>query len=588
MFIDELHTIVGAGNTQGSMDASNLLKPMLARGELHCIGATTLDEYRKYIEKDPALERRFQHVLVQQPTVEDTISILRGLKDRYEIYHGVTIQDQAIIKAATLSDRYITDRFLPDKAIDLIDEACAMVRSEIDSMPTELDVIQRKIIQKEIAQTALKKEQDEISKENLKHIQEDLKDLREKFNTLKTRWENEKSAIEKIQKLKEKIETINTKIEQAEQQYDLNKAAELKYGKLPAVQRELHEQEEIAKKSIQNKTLLRDKVTEDEIAQIVQRWTKIPTAKLMESEKEKILKLPEILHKKVIGQNEAVEKVSDAIIRSRAGINDPNRPIGSFMFLGPTGVGKTQLAKTLAESLFDNENNIIRIDMTEYMEKFSVSKLIGAPPGYVGYDEGANLTNSVRQKPYSVVLFDEIEKAHPEVFNILLQVLDDGRLTDSKGRTIDFKNTIIILTSNIGSDILLKNIEEGKDALKAEEDRINAVLRQYFKPEFLNRLDEIIFFKPLSQDDIRSILDIQIDNLNKKLAQKSLSCIFTKEAKEFVVENGYDKIFGARPLKRFLQKHIETKISIKILQEDIKKFTTLKIDYKNGKVLILT
>ena len=588
MFIDELHTIVGAGNTQGSMDASNLLKPMLARGELHCIGATTLDEYRKYIEKDPALERRFQHVLVQQPTVEDTISILRGLKDRYEIYHGVTIQDQAIIKAATLSDRYITDRFLPDKAIDLIDEACAMVRSEIDSMPTELDVIQRKIIQKEIAQTALKKEQDEISKENLKHIQEDLKDLREKFNTLKTRWENEKSAIEKIQKLKEKIETINTKIEQAEQQYDLNKAAELKYGKLPAVQRELHEQEEIAKKSIQNKTLLRDKVTEDEIAQIVQRWTKIPTAKLMESEKEKILKLPEILHKKVIGQNEAVEKVSDAIIRSRAGINDPNRPIGSFMFLGPTGVGKTQLAKTLAESLFDNENNIIRIDMTEYMEKFSVSKLIGAPPGYVGYDEGANLTNSVRQKPYSVVLFDEIEKAHPEVFNILLQVLDDGRLTDSKGRTIDFKNTIIILTSNIGSDILLKNIEEGKDALKAEEDRINAVLRQYFKPEFLNRLDEIIFFKPLSQDDIRSILDIQIDNLNKKLAQKSLSCIFTKEAKEFVVENGYDKIFGARPLKRFLQKHIETKISIKILQEDIKKFTTLKIDYKNGEVLILT
>lgn len=581
MFIDELHTIVGAGNMQGSMDASNLLKPMLARGELHCIGATTLDEYRKYIEKDPALERRFQHVLVQQPTVEDTISILRGLKDRYEIYHGVRIQDSAIIKAATLSDRYITDRFLPDKAIDLIDEACAMVRSEIDSMPTELDVIQRKIIQKEIAQTALKKEQDEISKENLKNIQEDLKGLREKFNILKTRWENEKNAIEKIQKLKEKIEEINTKIEQAEQQYDLNKAAELKYGKLPAVQKELHEQEEIAKKSIQNKTLLRDKVTEDEVAQIVQRWTKIPTAKLMESEKEKILRLPEILHKKVVGQNEAVEKVSEAIIRSRAGINDPNRPIGSFMFLGPTGVGKTQLAKTLAESLFDNENSIIRIDMTEYMEKFSVSKLIGAPPGYVGYDEGANLTNSVRQKPYSVVLFDEIEKAHPEVFNILLQVLDDGRLTDSKGRTIDFKNTIIILTSNIGSDILLQSIEE-------EKAKVNAMLRQYFKPEFLNRLDEIIFFKPLSKDNIRNILDIQIDNLNKKLAQRSLSCVFTNEAKDFIVENGYDKVFGARPLKRFLQKHIETKISIKILQEDIKKFTTLKIDYKNGEVLVLT
>ncbi len=588
MFIDEVHTIVGAGRTEGSMDASNLLKPMLARGELHCIGATTLDEYRKYIEKDPALERRFQHVLVNQPTVEDTIFILRGLKDRYEIFHGVTIQDQALIKAATLSNRYITDRFLPDKAIDLVDEACAMVRSEIDSMPTELDNIQRKIIQKEIEQTALKKEQDDFSKENLKKIERELSELNETFKTLKTKWENEKNAINKVQKLKEQIENLNTKMEQAQQNNDLNKAAELKYGLLPNLKKQLKEEEEKAKNSINNKTLLKDKVTEDEIAQIVERWTKIPTAKLMESEKEKIIKLPEILHKKVVGQDEAVDRISESILRSRAGINDPNRPIGSFLFLGPTGVGKTKLAKTLAETLFNDENNIIRIDMTEYMEKHSVSKLIGAPPGYVGYDEGGSLTNAIKQKPYSVVLFDEIEKAHPEVFNILLQVLDDGRLTDSKGKTIGCRNIIIILTSNIGSEILLEEINNSEELNDYAKQQINNLLKKYFKPEFLNRLDEIIIFKPLSKNNITEILDILIDELNAKLKQKSIMCNFTQTAKNQIISSAYDPVFGARPLRRFLQKEIETKIAVEILKKSLQPLTNLTIDFKDNNFIVLT
>ncbi len=588
MFIDELHTIVGAGKTEGAMDASNLLKPMLARGELHCIGATTLDEYRKYIEKDAALERRFQHVLVSEPTVEDTISILRGLKDRYEIYHGVTIQDNAIIKAATLSNRYITDRFLPDKAIDLIDEACAMVRSEIDSMPTELDVIQRKIIQKEIAKAALLKEQDETSKENLENIKQELEMLHEEFKKLKTKWENEKNTINKVQKLKEQIENLNIKIEQAEQNYDLNKAAELKYGELPKLKKKLKEEEEYAKKEIQHKTLLRDKVTEDEIAQIVERWTKIPTSKLMEDEKEKILKLPEILQKRVIGQDDAVKKVSDSILRSRAGINDPNKPIGSFLFLGPTGVGKTELAKTLAKSLFDDENNMIRIDMTEYMEKHSVSKLIGSPPGYVGYDDGGNLTNAIKQKPYSVVLLDEIEKAHPEIFNILLQVLDDGRITDSKGKTINCKNIIIILTSNIGSDLLLENIKNNEILNNDVKEKINILLKKYFKPEFLNRLDEIVFFNPLSKENINKILEILIEDLNNKLKQKQLTCNFTQSAKDYIIDGGYDLVYGARPLKRFLQQQVETQIAKTIIQKNLKPYSVIKVDYYDNQIKILT
>ena len=579
LFVDELHTIVGAGKTEGAMDASNLLKPMLARGELHCIGATTLDEYRKYIEKDPALERRFQHVLVEEPKIEDTIAILRGLKDRYEIY-------QAIIKAVILSNRYITDRFLPDKAIDLIDEACAMVRTEIDSMPTELDIIQRKIIQKEIAKTALKKEQDNASKESLKIIEKELVDLQEQFKNLKIKWEAEKSKIEKVKKIKEELEDLNNKIEKAEQNYDLNKAAELKYGKLPQLKKKLEEEEKLAKQSIEHKTLLRNKVTEEEITQIIEQWTKIPTSKLIETEKEKILKLPEILHKKVVGQDEAVKKVSDAILRSRAGINDENRPIGSFLFLGPTGVGKTQLAKTLAETLFDDENNMIRIDMTEYMEKFSVSRLIGAPPGYIGYEEGGILTNLIKQKPYSVVLFDEIEKAHPEIFNILLQVLDDGRITDSKGKTINCKNTIIILTSNIGSDVLLETIKEDKEIDYETKEKINNLLKNFFKPEFLNRLDEIIFYKPLSKKNMVKILDIAIEELNKKLKPKEIICYFTEAAKEYVVNSSFKPSFGARPLRRFLQKKIETKIAEKILREDIKQQTKLKIDYINNTITI--
>ncbi len=579
MFIDELHTIVGAGKTDGAMDAGNLLKPALARGELHCIGATTLDEYRQYVEKDPALERRFQHVLVSEPTVEDTIAILRGLKSRYELFHGVNIADSAIIASATLSNRYISNRFLPDKAIDLIDEACAMIRSEIDSMPTELDVIQRKIIQKEIAQAALKKETDEQSNKQLKQIQKELANLKDEFNNLKLKWETEKTAIEKTQKLKEQIDKLKVQIEQAEQHYDLNKAAELKYGKLPELQKQLEIEEKETKELVKHSSLLRNRVTEEEIAQIIERWTKIPTSKLIESEKEKILNLPKILSKRVIGQLTAVEKVSNAIIRSRAGVQDPNRPIGSFLFLGPTGVGKTELAKTLAENLFDDYNNLIRLDMTEFMEKFSVSRLIGAPPGYVGFEQGGQLTTAVKQKPYSVILFDEIEKAHPDVFNLLLQILDDGILTDSQNHKINFKNTIIILTSNIGSDILLNEISTDGSISDKITNNINNLLKQFFKPEFLNRLDEIVFFKPLTKDDISEILNLQLQKLNEKLAERNLSCSLTESAKINVIEHGYDSVYGARPLRRFIQQTIETKLANIILSENIPKFSCLNVDY---------
>ena len=549
MFIDELHNIVGAGKTEGAMDAGNLLKPMLARGELHCIGATTLNEYRQYIEKDAALERRFQPVLINEPTVEDTISILRGLKERYEVFHGVKIQDQALIAAATLSNRYISDRFLPDKAIDLVDEACALIKTEIDSMPSELDAISRKIMQHEIEEAALKKEKDKLSKEHLEKIQQELAHMKEDFNSMKAKWENEKNAISKVQKLREEIEQVNAQIEKAEREYDLNKAAELKYGKLPALQKQLEEQEDIAEKSEENRTLLRDKVSEEEIAMIVARWTGIPVSKLMQSEKEKLLGLEDILHRRVIGQDEAVRKVTESIIRSRAGIQDPNRPIGSFLFLGPTGVGKTELAKALAQALFDDEKNIIRIDMSEYMEKFSVSRLIGAPPGYVGYEEGGQLTEAVRRKPYSVVLFDEIEKAHPEVFNILLQVLDDGRITDSQGRTIDFKNTIIILTSNLGTQYILEGITDDNEISQEARKQVDVLLKQQFRPEFLNRLDEIVYYKPLSKTEIFKIVDLMIKNLESRLKAKQLSIDISKRAKEFIVDQGFDSIYGARPLK---------------------------------------
>lgn len=565
LFIDELHTIVGAGKTDGAMDAGNLLKPMLARGELHCIGATTLDEYRQYIEKDPALERRFQPVMVNEPTVEDTIAILRGLKERYEVFHGVKIQDPAIIAAATLSDRYISDRFLPDKAIDLVDEACAMIRTEIDSMPTELDVIGRKIIQLEIEEAALKKENDKLSQEHLSDIQKELAEMRSEFNALKAKWENEKNAIGKVQKLREEIEHLNSEIERAEEAYDLNKAAELKYGKLPSLKKQLEEEEKLAQNTEQKNTLLRDKVTDEEIARIVERWTGIPVSKLMEGERDKLLNLENILHKRVIGQNEAVTKVSEAILRSRAGIQDPNRPIGSFLFLGPTGVGKTELAKALAECLFDDEHNIVRIDMSEYMEKYSVSRLIGAPPGYVGYEEGGQLTEAVRRKPYSVILFDEIEKAHPDVFNVLLQVLDDGRITDSQGRTVDFKNTIIILTSNLGSSYLLDGIKDDGEISEEAKNQVNELLRRSFRPEFLNRLDEIVFYKPLTKDDVTKIVDLLINDLNKRLSEQQISCEVTENAKRFIVDNGYDPVYGARPLKRFMQKHVETLIARQII-----------------------
>lgn len=586
LFIDELHTIVGAGKSDGAMDAGNLLKPMLARGELHCIGATTLDEYRQYIEKDPALERRFQPVMVNEPTVEDTIAILRGLKERYELYHGVKIQDQAIISAVTLSNRYITDRFLPDKAIDLVDEACAMIRTEIDSMPTELDVIQRKIIQHEIEETALKKEKDKLSKEHLEEIQKELAEMRDQFNTLKAKWDNEKEAINKVQKLREELDNVNIEIEKAERSYDLNKAAELKYGRLPEIQKELEKEEAIAEESNKS-TLLRDTVTEKEIAKIIERWTGIPTSKLMEGEKEKLIHLEDILHERVIGQDTAVTTVSEAIMRSRAGIQNPQRPIGSFLFLGPTGVGKTELAKALAETLFDDEKNIIRIDMSEYMEKFSVSRLIGAPPGYVGYEEGGQLTEAVRRKPYSVVLFDEVEKAHPDVFNILLQVLDDGRITDSQGRTVDFKNTIIILTSNLGSNYLLEGIDENCEITEEAKEQVNDLLKHSFRPEFLNRLDEIVFYKPLTKKDITFIIDLIIKDLNKRLADQQLACKLTDKAKDYIVENAYDPVYGARPLKRFVQRYVETLIAKKIIKDDVAPETTFTVDIVDDEFVIL-
>ena len=587
LFIDELHTIVGAGKTEGAMDAGNLLKPMLARGELHCIGATTLNEYRKYIEKDPALERRFQPVMVDEPSVEDTISILRGIKERYEVFHGVKIHDSALITAAVLSNRYITDRFLPDKAIDLVDEACAMIRTEMDSMPTELDEISRKIMQHEIEEAALKKETDKLSKEHLEEIQKELSEMREKFNQMKAKWENEKNSIGKVQKLREDVERVNAEIEMAERKYDLNKAAELKYSTLPSLQKQLAEQEKLAEEAESGSTLLRDKVTDEEIARVVARWTGIPVAKLMEGEKEKLLGLEKILHERVIGQDEAVKKVSEAILRSRAGIQDPNRPIGSFLFLGPTGVGKTELAKALAEALFDDEKNIIRIDMTEYMEKHSVSRLIGAPPGYVGYDEGGQLTEAVRRKPYSVVLFDEVEKAHPDVFNVLLQVLDDGRVTDSQGRTVDFKNTIIILTSNLGSQYILDGISENGEISEEARDEVNKLLKVSFKPEFLNRLDEIVFYKPLVKDEIKKIVDLMLKDLGKRLEDKQLKLEVTDSAKDYIIDSAYDATYGARPLKRFIQQKVETLVAIKIIEGDIDSDSTLVVDYDSDKGLYI-
>ena len=586
LFIDELHTIVGAGKTDGAMDAGNLLKPMLARGELHCIGATTLNEYRQYIEKDPALERRFQPVMVDEPTVEDTISILRGLKERYEVYHGVKIADSAIIAAATLSHRYISDRFLPDKAIDLIDEACALIKTEMESMPTELDEISRKIMQHEIEETALKKEKDEFSKKRLEDIQKEKSELKEKFNQMKAKWENEKDAISKVQKLREEIENVNAKIEMAERNYELNKAAELKYGKLPELQEQLKKEEAIAEKNDNSNSLLRNKITEEEIAKIISRWTGIPVSKLVESERNKILNLDKVLHKRVIGQDEAVEKVTEAIIRSRAGIQDEKRPIGSFMFLGPTGVGKTELAKALAESLFDDEHNMVRIDMSEYMEKYSVSRLIGAPSGYVGYEEGGQLTEAVRRKPYSVILFDEIEKAHPDVFNVLLQVLDDGRITDSQGRTVDFKNTIIILTSNLGSEYILEGINDKGEISDEAKAKVEKLLKQSFRPEFLNRLDEIVFYKPLKKEEVEKILDLLIKDLEKRLEDKHLQLELTKEAKAYLIDNGYDGVYGARPLKRFVQKKLETLIARKILSQEIMPNSTINVDF-DGKELII-
>ena len=587
LFIDELHTIVGAGKTEGSMDAGNLLKPMLARGELHCIGATTLNEYRQYIEKDAALERRFQPVMVSEPTVEDTISILRGLKERYEVYHGVKIQDQALIAAATLSNRYISDRFLPDKAIDLVDEACAMIRTEMDSMPSELDEINRKIMQHEIEETALKKETDRLAQEHLKEIQKELADLRDQFKSMKARWENEKAAISKVRKLREDIEQVSAQLEKAEAEYDLNKAAELKYGRLPELQRQLQEEERIAEETEQNSTLLRDRVTEGEIARIVARWTGIPVQKLVESEREKLLHLDDILHKRVIGQDDAVEKVCDAILRSRAGIQDPDKPIGSFLFLGPTGVGKTELAKALAEALFDDERAMVRIDMSEYMEKYSVSRLIGAPPGYVGYDQGGQLTEAVRRRPYSVVLFDEVEKAHPDVFNVLLQVLDDGRITDSQGRTVDFKNTIIILTSNLGSPVILEGIDEQSGELRQEaRDQVMSLLHQQFRPEFLNRLDEIVFYKPLTRDNMHGIIDLMLDSLRRRLAARQLKLAVTANAKDFLIAGGYDPMYGARPLRRYLQQAVETLLARHIIANDLAPDTVLTVDEIGGKLVV--
>jgi ATP-dependent Clp protease ATP-binding subunit ClpB len=586
LFVDELHTIVGAGKTDGAMDAGNLLKPLLARGELHCIGATTLDEYRKYIEKDAALERRFQPVMVDEPTVEDTISILRGLKQRYEVFHGVKIHDQALIAAATLSNRYISDRFLPDKAIDLIDEACALIHTEMDSMPTELDELNRRIMQLEIEEVSLKKETDKISQDHLADLQKELAELRDSFNEMKAKWENEKNAISHVQKIREEIDQVKGQIEAATRSYDLNKAAELQYGRLPELQKQLQEQEALASaaKKSDNK-LLRDQVTEEEITKIVARWTGIPVAKLLEGEREKLLKLADILHERVIGQDEAVEKVAESILRSRAGIQNPDRPIGSFLFLGPTGVGKTELAKSLAQALFDDEKNMVRIDMSEYMEKFSVSRLIGAPPGYVGYEEGGQLTEAVRRKPYSVVLLDEVEKAHPDVFNILLQVLDDGRITDSQGRTVDFKNTIIILTSNLGSSILLDGIAEDGSLSQESLDGVQALLRQNFRPEFLNRLDEILCFKPLMKEQIRKIIDLQVKDLRSRLKDKELDLDISEEAKDQIIADSYDPAFGARPMKRYLQSTVETMIARKIIAGDYEPGQTIHIKVKDGALL---
>lgn len=585
MFIDELHTIVGAGKGQGAMDAGNLLKPMLARGELHCIGATTLNEYRQYIEKDAALERRFQPVMVDEPTVEDTISILRGLKERYEVYHGVKIHDQALIAAATLSNRYITDRFLPDKAIDLVDEACATIKTEMNSMPTELDEIRRKIMQHEIEEAALKKEDDKLSKEQLENVQKELAEYRSQFAAMKAQWENEMSDINKVQDLRKQIEDVTKQIEIAERNYNLDEAAKLKYGKLPELQKDLEVEESKSDNGSKENKILRDKVTEEEIAKIVARWTGIPVSKLVEGERQKLLHLDDILHKRVIGQDEAVEKVCEAIIRSRAGIQDPDRPIGSFLFLGPTGVGKTELAKALAEALFDDERNIVRIDMSEYMEKYSVSRLIGAPPGYVGYEEGGQLTEAVRRKPYSVVLFDEIEKAHPDVFNVILQVLDDGRITDSQGRTVDFKNTIIILTSNLGSNFILDGIQPDNTISDEAKSQVENLLKTSFRPEFLNRLDEIVFYKPLAKSEIGSIVDLMLKDLNKRIAHKQISIDVTEAAKQYIIDRGYDPIYGARPLRRFIQSKVETLVGKMIIASDLQPDDVINIDY-DGRELV--
>ncbi len=578
LFIDELHTVVGAGKTDGAMDAGNLLKPLLARGELHCIGATTLNEYRQYIEKDAALERRFQPVLVSEPTVEDTVSILRGLKERYEVFHGVKIQDSALIAAATLSDRYISDRFLPDKAIDLVDEACALIKTEMNSMPSEMDEVARRIMQHEIEEAALKKEKDKLSAEHLREIQAELAEWRSEFAEMKAKWESERSAIERLQKLREEIEEVNAEIEKAQGSYDLTRAAELKFGRLPELKKRLEAEEEKKAETRSESTLLRDRITEEEISRIVARWTGVPVAKIMESDREKLLGLEEILHRRVIGQDEAVTKVSDAVLRSRAGIKDPRRPIGSFLFLGPTGVGKTELAKALSEALFDDEKSMIRIDMSEYMEKYSVSRLIGAPPGYVGYDEGGQLTEAVRRRPYAVVLFDEIEKAHPDVFNILLQVLDDGRITDSQGRTVDFKNTVIILTSNIGSDIILEGIDERGEISPDAKEKVTALLRRAFRPEFLNRLDETVFYKPLSRENVKGILALLISDLEKRLRGKGLSLSLTDRAKDFIIDSAYDPIYGARPMKRFIQSKIETLIAREMIGGDLAPETALTVD----------
>ena len=583
LFIDELHTIVGAGKTEGSMDAGNLLKPMLARCELHCIGATTLDEYRKYIEKDAALERRFQPVMVDEPTVEDTISILRGLKERYEVFHGVRIHDSALVAAATLSNRYITDRFLPDKAIDLVDEACASIRTEIDSMPEELDAVRRRIIQMEIEETALKKEEDQLSRDRLEKLRRELAEQKESFNAMKSRWESEKSSAETVKKLKEEIEKVRADMENAQLRLEYETAARLKYSDLPALEKKLQEAEKLSEEA-RDSSLVRDTVTEEEISAIVAKWTGIPVSKLMESEREKLLHLDSVLHKRVVGQDEAVQKVTEAILRSRAGIADPNRPIGSFLFLGPTGVGKTELAKALAESLFDDEHNMVRIDMTEYMEKFSVSRLIGAPPGYVGYDEGGQLTEAVRRKPYSVVLFDEIEKAHPDVFNILLQILDDGRITDSQGRTVDFKNTIIILTSNLGSQYLLEGIEPDGTIAQEAQDAVMAELKRAFRPEFLNRLDETILFRPLTREDLTGIIDIMAEGLRKRLEAQTLQLVITPAAKELIIQRGYDPLYGARPLRRYLQSGVETLLARSILGGQISAGSTLTVDEENGEL----